>query len=180
MNSSQTLAPKRAQSAWNWDTKQTGSRSDQLAALEALAFWLDSAFHIPILGTRVGFDAIIGLIPGIGDALTSFASLFILRAASKYGVPRTTLARMGLNIGIDWLVGSIPFLGDMFDAYWKSNVKNVTLLKRHLNETPLDQRRNRRGDRLFVFGVITLLLLVLAASVAAAIAMVTWLAHRLF
>jgi hypothetical protein len=180
MNRSQTLTPDRTASAWRWDTKQTNSRSDQLASLEALAFWLDSAFRIPILGTRVGFDAIIGLIPGIGDALTSFASLFILRAASKYGVRRATLARMGLNIGIDWLVGSIPFFGDMFDAYWKSNIKNVTLLKRHLNETPLDQRRNRRGDRLFVFGVIALLLLVLAASAAAAIAMVTWLAHRLF
>src|SRR3982751_6500789 len=105
MNRTQTISPLRSKSTWRSDAvpESTTSNSERLALLRTIAMWLDSSFRVPILGTRFGLDAIIGLIPGVGDAVTSFASLFILRSASQFGVPRLTLTRMGLNIGLDWL-----------------------------------------------------------------------------
>src|SRR3954454_18365795 len=94
-------------------------------SLDNLAFYLDDLFRIPGLGWRFGLDAIIGLVPGIGDTLTSVASFYILAAGVRYRVPKITLLRMGLNIGIDYLVGSIPFVGDLFDAAWKANQMNM-------------------------------------------------------
>jgi hypothetical protein len=180
MNRTQSISPIRSKPAWRWDEvpENAASKSD-LALVRTIATWLDSAFRVPVLGTRFGLDAIIGLIPGFGDAVTSFASLFILHSASQYGVPRLTLTRMGLNIGLDWLVGSIPLLGDLFDVFWKANRRNVALLERHLAQTPADQRRHRRSDRLFVFGVIAALLMVLAASIAIAVTIITAI-FRLF
>ena len=96
--------------------------------LELLAHWMDSAFHIPGIGMRFGLDAIIGLIPGLGDTLTSLASLYILNAGRRYGVPRVTMLRMAANIALDYVVGVIPFVGDAFDVVWKANQKNVALL----------------------------------------------------
>src|SRR5260221_14541619 len=82
--------------------------------LDNLAFYLDDLFRIPGIGWRFGLDAIIGLIPNVGDTLTSFASFYILLAGVRYGVPKITLLRMAFNIGIDYLLGSIPFIGDAF------------------------------------------------------------------
>ena len=79
--------------------------------LELLANWLDSVFHIPGLGIRFGLDAIVGLIPGVGDTLTSLASLYILNAGRRYGVPRVTMMRMALNIAIDYVLGAVPLVG---------------------------------------------------------------------
>jgi len=118
--------------------------------LEWLARWLDNVFEIPGLGIRFGFDSIIGLIPGIGATVTSLASLYILEAARRHGVARVTLVRMALNIVIDTAVGAIPFVGDLFDLYWKANLKNLALLREHLDTTPEEERRARRGDWLFV------------------------------
>ncbi len=81
-----------SKTSWRERKQGASTRGDRLAMLENLAYWLDSAFRIPLFGTRIGLDAIIGLVPGIGDAITSIASLFILHAASRYGVPRVTLA----------------------------------------------------------------------------------------
>jgi hypothetical protein len=98
--------------------------------LELLAYWMDTVFEIPGLGIRFGFHAIIGLIPGIGDLLTSLISLYVLAAARRYGVPRATLMRMAFTTGVDTLVGAIPLFGDAFDVYWKANVMNVALSRR--------------------------------------------------
>src|ERR1700683_3797361 len=82
--------------------------------LELLAYWMDTVFYIPGLGIRFGFDAIIGLIPGLGDILTSLISLYLLPAARRYGVPRATLTRMAFNIAVDTIVGAVPLFGDAF------------------------------------------------------------------
>src|SRR5437773_10257631 len=97
--------------------------------LDNLAFYLDDLFRIPGVGWRFGLDAIIGLVPGVGDTLTSFASFYILLAGVRYGVPKITLLRMALNIGIDYVVGSIHLLGDAFDFFWKSNQRNMELIR---------------------------------------------------
>ena len=86
---------------------------------------MDTAFEVPGLGWRFGFDALIGLIPGVGDVATTFVSLYLLVLAGRMGLPRITVARMGLNVAIDMLRGSLPLVGDVFDVWWKSNKMNA-------------------------------------------------------
>jgi len=147
------------------------------AELELLARLMDSVFHVPGLGIRFGLDALIGLIPGLGDIATSLVSLYILKASSRLGVPRVMLARMALNIAIDCLLGSLPIVGDLFDIWWKANQKNVGMLQRHLQATPAEERRARAGDWLFVAGLAALVLVLLAGSVTLAILILNWLGH---
>lgn len=148
--------------------------------LEWMADWLDSVFRIPGLGIRFGLDAVLGLLPGIGDTLTSLASLYILAAAGKRGVPRITVARMALNVAIDYLVGSIPLVGDAFDVYWKANKRNVALLRQHAAASPAERQRAQRGDRLFVIALIAGLLVVLAASIGLTIYLLILVGRLLF
>ena len=134
-----------------------------LEHLKLLARLMDSAFEIPGLRLRFGLDAILGLLPGIGDLAASFVSLYILQEAQRRGVSRVTLTRMSFNILIDWLVGSVPLLGDAFDVVWKSNLKNVELLIQH-ESTPAARRRRKIGDWFFLALLISILLTVLAGS----------------
>lgn len=148
--------------------------------LQLLADWLDSIFQIPGTRIRFGLDAILGLLPGFGDTLSSLISLYILHASHRYGVPRITMARMGMNTAIDWIVGSIPFAGDVFDVYWKANQRNVALLKRHLRHTPAERQKASRGDTLFVFGMIAMLVAVLVGSITLTVMAASWLFHLVF
>jgi hypothetical protein len=147
--------------------------------LEMLARFMDSLFVIPGTPVRFGFDAIIGLIPGLGDTLTSFVSLYILKAASRAGVPRVTLVRMAANIGIDYVVGIFPVAGDLFDVYWKANLKNVELLRRHILVTPAEKRRAQSGDWLFVAVLIAGLIALLVGCVTIAYGIASGLFHFL-
>jgi len=149
-----------------FDKSTPGESGDDLAAVEHLATWLDSKFEIPRLGIRFGLDAILGLIPGFGDALTSLASLYILMLASRHNLPRITQARMAANIAVDWLVGSIPLMGDVFDVAWKAYQMNAALFKRHLLATNEEQRRNRRHDWLFLALLVVGLLIALAVAMS--------------
>jgi len=158
----------RAESGAKRNKRSAASPSALEPELEILAQWMDSVFEIPGLGVRFGLDAIVGLIPGFGDTLTSLASLYILHAARRYGVPRVTMARMALNIAIDYLCGAVPLLGDAFDVYWKANLKNVELLRRHVVASGAEERRARVGDWLFVGGLTLGLVCLLVASVTMA------------
>jgi hypothetical protein len=80
---------------------------------------MDDVFRVPVLGWRFGLDALLGLIPGLGDTSTSLVSFYILAAAVRYRVPKITLLRMGLNIAFDYVIGSLPVVGDVADAWWK-------------------------------------------------------------
>lgn len=147
-----------------WSPFEPGTRANSAQNLERLAHWLDSVFEIPGLGLRFGIDSLLGLLPGVGDTASALASVYILQAATKFGVPRVTIARMTLNIGIDLLVGAIPVIGDLFDVYWKANRKNVELLRRHFQANPMTERRLRRSDGLFVAAMIALIAATLLAS----------------
>ena len=147
--------------------------------LELLAHWQDAVFEIPGLRWRFGLDAILGLIPGLGDAVSAFASVYILRTATSFGVSRATMARMTLNIVLDLVVGALPFVGDLFDVYWKANKRNVALLRRHFDATPAAERKLVRADRLFVLGMIVLICLIFIASLAAAYYLLTLLVAAL-
>jgi hypothetical protein len=93
------------------------------------------------------------------------ASLYVLASAVRYRVPKVTLLRMGLNLGIDYALGSIPLVGDFFDAWWKSNQKNVALLRQRATVSASEAREGRISDWLFV-GLIMIFLVGLAAGAA--------------
>lgn len=126
-------------------------------SLERLSWLMDDLFRIPGLGWRIGLDALVGLIPGLGDTATSLASFYILASAVRYGVPKITLLRMGLNIGIDYAVGSLPVVGDLFDAWWKSNQMNVALVKKRATVSASEARQGKMSDWLFVGAIIVVL-----------------------
>jgi len=131
--------------------------------LDNLAFYLDDLFRIPGVGWRFGLDAIIGLVPGVGDTLTSLASFYILLAGVRYGVPKITLLRMAVNIGIDYLLGTIPLVGDAFDFFWKSNDMNMRLIR----ERATGKGEGTKSDYIFIFVLIGLLIALLIGSIAA-------------
>ena len=139
-------------------------------SLDNLAFYLDDLFRIPGIGWRFGLDAIIGLIPSVGDTLTSLASFYILLAGVRYGVPKITLLRMALNIGIDYLLGSIPVVGDAFDFFWKSNDMNMRLIR----ERATGKNKGTTGDYIFIFVLIGLLVLLLIASIISSALILYW------
>jgi hypothetical protein len=87
--------------------------------------------------------------------------------------------RMAFNIGVDTLVGAIPLFGDAFDVYWKANVMNVALLRRHVLATPVEQRAARRKDTLFIAGLILGLLALMAVIAVAFWWLILWIAARL-
>ena len=134
-------------------------------SLQRLSWLMDDLIRVPGLGWRFGLDAIVGLIPGFGDTATSLVSFYILVAAVRYRVPKVTLLRMGMNIGIDYVVGSFPLVGDLFDAWWKSNQRNVALLGERATVSASETRKGKLSDWLFV-GLIILLLAGLAVGAA--------------
>lgn len=134
-------------------------------SLERLGWLMDDLIRVPVLGWRFGLDALVGLIPGVGDTATSLVSFYILASAVRYRVPKITMLRMGLNIGIDYVLGSLPVVGDLFDAWWKSNQMNVALLRKRATVSASEARKGRASDWLFV-GVIIVLLAGLAAAAA--------------
>ena len=129
--------------------------------LDDLARYLDGLFRIPGTGWRFGLDALIGLIPNVGDTITSLASFYILIAGVRYGVPKITLLRMAFNIGLDYAVGSIPFIGDAFDFFWKANKQNLDLIR----ERATGKGQGTTSDYVFIFGLIGLLILLLIGSI---------------
>ena len=111
------------------------SREASLLRLEKLAFLLDSAFVIPGIGRRVGLDAVMGLVPIVGDFAGVALSSYILYEARRLGVPKHVLGRMAMNVAFDGVIGIVPLAGDLFDAAFKANLRNVRLLRKHLERT---------------------------------------------
>jgi hypothetical protein len=96
-----------------------------------LAELLDRRFTIPGTSIRIGLDPIIGLIPGIGDALANLTGSTLLLIAARLKVPKIVLARMGLNIAVNALIGAIPVFGDIFSIWFRSNLRNAELLEQY-------------------------------------------------
>ena len=115
-----------------------------------LAEFLDRQFVIPGTSIRIGLDPIIGLIPGIGDILTSAAGSAILFFAAQYRLPKIVLFRMGINISLNGLLGAIPVFGDIFSIWFKSNVRNISLLEQYVNQP---RPTSTFGDWVFVLGL---------------------------
>lgn len=108
------------------------SREEALKRLDALATLMDSAFAIPGTQIRMGLDGLIGLVPVLGDLVTTAISSYILYEARRLGVSKFVLARMAGNVAIDGVIGAIPIVGDVFDVAFRANRRNVRILRRHL------------------------------------------------
>jgi hypothetical protein len=138
--------------------------------LETLSTYLDGLFRVPGTGWKFGLDSLIGLVPNVGDTLTSFASFYILIAGVRYGVPKITLLRMAFNIGLDYLVGSIPVVGDAFDFFWKANKQNMDLIRERATGTG----QGTTGDYLFVGLIILALIGLLIGSILVSLFVIGW------
>ncbi len=103
--------------------------------LAALSRFLDSAVRVPGTNFRVGADAAMAVVPGIGSLAASAVSAYLVLEAARLGVRRRDLVRMGGNIVIDTALGSIPLVGVLFDAVFKANNRNMRILNEHLDRT---------------------------------------------
>ena len=112
------------------------SREQRLARLDALAKLLDVAFILPGTNIRYGIDGLIGLIPVIGDIITTAISLWLVREARALGAPWHLTSRMLANVALDGVVGMVPLAGDAFDVVFRANVRNVRMLKRWMDKQP--------------------------------------------
>ncbi|MFC3615950.1 DUF4112 domain-containing protein [Lutimaribacter marinistellae] len=101
---------------------------------ERIARKLDAAFRLPGTRIRFGWDSVLGLVPGVGDALTVAPAAYILKIAHDTDAPTALLARMAANVVIDWITGLVPIVGDLLDVGYKANLRNVALLREHVEK----------------------------------------------
>jgi hypothetical protein len=137
---------------------------------EHLAWLMDSSIGLGRFS--IGLDAIIGLIPGLGDVLTSLIGSWIVLRAMQAGVHRAAILRMVANLGLDALVGIVPIVGDMFDMAYKANMKNMKIYREAMSGT-----RAPLKDWGFVAVVVVILLLMLVLPILGIIFLVQWLDH---
>ena len=137
---------------------------ERLDRLRRLGYLLDNSIPIPGTGYRIGLEAIIGLVPGLGDLVGGGFSAWIIVQAARLGAPPSLVARMAWNLLVDTVVGSVPLLGDLFDAGFKANMRNLALLERHVQGPAASRRASRRFVALLV--LLLALLLVGAATLA--------------
>jgi hypothetical protein len=129
-------------------------RDRSLAEVQALAWLLDNSIPVPGTGgRRFGIDALIGLVPGIGDAVSGAIGLLVVWRGSRMGLPRIAVTRMLLNTLVDVAVGAIPVLGDAFDLWFKANTRNLRLMRRYL-DVPEASTRDDWAAVLAMIGVV--------------------------
>ncbi len=102
--------------------------------VEALEILLERSFHIPGTKIPIGLDALIGLIPILGDLVTTAMGAYVVWEARNLGMSKWALMRMAANVGIDTLIGMVPLVGDAFDFVWRSNSKNLRIIRKHLDK----------------------------------------------
>jgi hypothetical protein len=110
-----------------------GADEAALDRARALASLLDDGVELPVVGTKVGLDPVLGLLPVSGDIVSGVLSLYIPLEAARLGVPMTTIVRMLANVGVDVAVGAVPVLGTLFDLFWRANRRNVDLLEEYVD-----------------------------------------------
>lgn len=145
----------------------TTTRPETLEALRRWAVLLDSYFRVPGTRIRFGLDALIGLVPGVGDISTPVFAGMLLVQAVRMRLPIVVQARMVLNAALDMLLGLVPVLGDLVDIGWKANMRNLALLERHARPGVPPSR----GDYVFVWVCFALLAVIAIAPVA----LIIWL-----
>jgi hypothetical protein len=132
---------------------------DALVRARALAHLLDDGIRVPVIGVRFGLDPVIGLVPGFGDFAGAVLSSYIVILGARLGAPRPVVLRMIGNVAVDTFGGTVPLVGDLFDVAWKSNIRNVALLDRWIDEPGETHRASRY---LIGFTILALALLGIA------------------
>lgn len=102
--------------------------------VEALEQLLERSFHIPGTKVPIGLDSIVGLVPVLGDIVTAAMGAYMVWEARNLGMSKFQLIRMAANVGVDTALGAIPLAGDVFDFIWRSNSKNLRIIKKHLDK----------------------------------------------
>lgn len=109
-------------------TRAAPNLEADLRKARQIAMLLDSQFEVA--GVKFGMDAIVGLVPGVGDAITTVVGLYPLYVARRHGLGRWVTTRMAGNLLLDFALGTLPVLGDIFDVAFKANLKNLALLEK--------------------------------------------------
>jgi hypothetical protein len=107
--------------------------SETQARLDILARFLDSAVRVPGTNLRFGADALLNLIPGIGTLTSKGMSAYLVWEARSLGVPMSTLLRMIGNVGVDFIISAVPLVGWVGDVFYRANLRNMALLRDHLD-----------------------------------------------
>jgi hypothetical protein len=149
--------------------------TDHLTRARALTRALDTAARIPGTSVRFGLDAVLGLVPGLGDVAGAALSGYLVLLAARLGAPASVVLRMLANVAVDTVAGGVPVLGDAFDVAWKSNTRNLALLERFLAQPA----PTRRASRLVVGGILVALALLAAGGVTLAVLVVRALVDAL-
>lgn len=147
----------------------------QLARIRALVRLMETAIRVPGTQIRFGADAIIGLVPGLGDLVGGVLSALIITEAIRSGVPRPVVLRMFGNVGVDVIGGAVPVAGDLFDVLWKSGVRNLALLERYHDQPDRTTSGTRRGLVALAVGVGLLAAAGMAVAVVSAWWILRWL-----
>ena len=127
---------------------------EKLLRLKLLSERLDNSIKVPGTNQKIGIDAIVGIIPILGDFIGAIFSTYILYSGIKMGVSSKIVKKMATNIAIEFIIGSIPIIGDIFDALWKANKRNVELIE----EATLENQENYRLNYLIMASLIIIIL----------------------
>ncbi len=108
--------------------------------IEGMEQLLERSFRIPGVNYPIGLDSIVGLVPVVGDLITAAMGAYIVWEGKNLGLPRWKLWRMAGNIAIDSAIGAVPLVGDAFDFVYRSNTRNLRIIRRHLDKHHPAQR----------------------------------------
>jgi hypothetical protein len=161
--------------ARNQRSRDAKDRRAILTQVNRLAWLLDNSIPVPFLNYRIGVDAVVGLIPGIGDMAGLLVSSYIVTQAVRLGVPRVTLMRMVGNIALEAIVGMVPLVGDFFDATFKANARNVKLLNEAMAKAEQGRAISELANKGAVAAMIGALVGMVALIGALGVAFFTWL-----
>lgn len=142
-----------------------------LNQLRLIARLWDELIRLPVIGRRIGLDALVGLVPGVGDVAAALVASWALVVANRLGAPPSILVRMLGNIAIDTVFGAIPLIGDLFDIGWRAQRRNVNLLERWL-DTP---HTVQRSSRAILVGIVVGAVGVVVVTCWMAVIAVRWL-----
>lgn len=141
--------PNMAKQKWPWlrhgEIREAALQQTMLQRLEHLAYLWDASWRIPGTSWRIGWDSLIGLIPGIGDVASMAPALYIVWQGYRLGASWTTLLGMLAMVGLDAALGMLPVAGDVADACFKANLINIALLRQHIARLPGNMPMDARG-----------------------------------
>lgn len=143
----------------------------KLRHLERIVWLLENSVRIPFTRWRIGLDPILGLVPWLGDAIAAAVSTLLLLAAAQSRVPFVILVRIALNIAADFLIGLVPVVGDVCDIFFRSNRRNIELLRTHIDGAG----RPRLVDHAIAWGLILGLALALGLGAWIVLRLAGWL-----